>query len=301
MMENLLKKNLKKRRGWAKQTGTEAYRLYDWQIPEYPFFIDVYGKHFVVYDRTEEKDKERKAEMLNEINEALMKIFDVPSDQIVWKMRERQKGTGQYEKLARKNEKEVIREGERKYYVNLYDYLDTGLFLDHRPLRNQFQKSSQGEFLNLFSYTCAVGVAAALGGAKTTNVDISNTYLNWGKDNYRLNRLTLRNHQFIREDVLKWLEESREKFDVIFLDPPSFSNSKRMESKSFDVLRDQENLVTTCRKRLKRNGTLYFSNNHSKFRLAESLQSLNPKDITKDTIPFDFHNQKTHRCFKFIR
>ena len=293
----MLQKNLKKRFGWAKQTGTNAYRLYDWQIPEYPFFVDIYGDYVVVYDRTEARDVARKCQMLEELEVALKNLL--PDKEIIWKMRERQKGVDQYEKVDAKEERIQIQEGKRKYWVNLHDYLDTGLFLDHRPLRNEFQKNNQGDFLNLFSYTCSVGVAAALGGAKTTNVDISNTYINWGKDNYRLNNIKIDDHEFIRTDVLAWLKHEMNRYDVIFLDPPSFSNSKKMERNSFDVLRDQVDLVKACMYLLKPNGTLYFSNNHSKFRLDKKLQELNPQDITKKTIPMDFHNQKVHWCFRF--
>ena len=297
MIENLLSKNLKKRYGWAKQTGTNAYRLYDWQIPEYPFFVDIYGDYVVIYDRTEARDESRKGQMIEEIDLAIKNLFS--DKEIVWKMRERQKGTDQYEKVAAKGERIVVQEGKRQYWVNLHDYLDTGLFLDHRPLRNQFQKTNQGNFLNLFSYTCSVGLAAALGGAKTTNVDISNTYINWGQDNYGLNNINLDDHEFIREDVLAWLRNINKGYDVIFLDPPSFSNSKKMASNSFDVLRDQEDLVQACLAILNPGGSLYFSNNHSKFRLSDKLKELKPEDITKKTIPMDFHNQKVHWCFRF--
>ena len=301
MIENLLKKNLKKRQGWSKQAGIEAYRLYDWQIPEYPFYIDIYGNQVVVYDRTEKRDQSRKDQMLKDIDVALRNLLEITPENIIWKMRERQRGADQYEKVSTKEQRQIVGEGTRKYYVNLYDYLDTGLFLDHRPLRNQFHKQNQGKFLNLFSYTCSVGVAAAMGGAKTTNVDISNTYINWGQDNYKLNGLKLEGHRFIRDDVLSWLLKEPEKYDVIFLDPPSFSNSKKMESKSFDVLRDQDGLVMTCLEKLNPQGTLYFSNNHSKFRLSKNLLQQKPQDITKKTIPFDFHNQKVHWCFKFTK
>ena len=299
MLLNILKKNFKKRKGWAKQTGTEAYRLYDWQIPEYPFYIDLYGDEVVVYDRTEARDEGRKEQLLGEVQQALVELLEISDKSIVWKLRSRQKGKDQYEKISQTKKRKVVAEGKRKYYVNLHDYLDTGLFLDHRPLRNQFHKIKQGKFLNLFSYTCSVGVAAACGGAQTTNVDISNTYIGWGEENYKLNGLDLKQHKFVRGDVLGWLEKCTDKYDNIFLDPPSFSNSKKMESNSFDVLRDQNFLVKSCIARLNPGGTLYFSNNHSKFRLSKELQELNPKNITENTIPQDFHNKKVHWCFEF--
>ena len=202
MIENLLKKNIKKRKGWIKQVGIEAYRLYDWQIPEYPFYIDVYGDYIVVYDRTEKRDESRKSQLIDEVRNAILNLFDCPVDKVIWKLREKQKGKDQYEKLASDDHRIVVKEGPRKYWVNLFDYLDTGLFLDHRPLRSEFQKKNQGRFLNLFSYTCSVGLAAAIGGATTTNVDISKTYLNWGKDNYRLNNVRFDQHHFIHTDLL---------------------------------------------------------------------------------------------------
>lgn len=296
-----LQKNIRKLKGWLKTSNITAYRIYDWDIPGYPFFIDVYGPCFVVYDKTDDRDQDRHQEMCEEIIEFLTNNLGCPKNQIIWKVREKQKGRNQYQKV--KSEKRIyeVHEGPRKYRVNLTDYLDTGLFLDHRPLRNQFQKYNQESVLNLFSYTCSVGVAAALGGALTTNVDLSKTYLDWGKDNYYLNDIDVSQHEFIQENVLDWVQKGSSLFSTIFLDPPTFSNSKRMSQNSFEVGRDQNQLLESCLRRLKDGGKLYFSNNSSQFRLSAELQSQVHKDLTLKSHPQDFHNKKTHRCYLFIK
>jgi 23S rRNA (cytosine1962-C5)-methyltransferase/23S rRNA (guanine2445-N2)-methyltransferase / 23S rRNA (guanine2069-N7)-methyltransferase len=187
----------------------------------------------------------------------------------------------------------------------LWDYLDTGLFLDHRPIRYQFLKKSKDKnFLNLFCYTASVSVMAAVGGARTYSVDMSKTYLEWAKENFKLNNLDISLHKFVEEDVLQYIENINRKlelqnyFDTIFLDPPTFSNSKSMKT-DFDVERDQNWLVENVIKLLKPDGVLYFSNNKRDFKLSPELSSrFKVKTITKDTIPVDFHDMKIHHCFE---
>ena len=298
---NRLVKNKKKLKGWLKSANITAFRLYDWDIPGYPFFIDVYGDHFVIYDKTDSRDEDRHEQICREISDTLHTRLDVPEDKIIWKVRERQKGRNQYQPLGKQGLEVVVREGSRKYLTNLTDYLDCGLFLDHRPIRDHFQKNNQGEFLNLFSYTCSVGLAAALGGAKTTNVDLSKTYLDWGESNYRINDLDPGQHRFLHGDVLEWLEKKGSLFHSIFLDPPTFSNSKRMKDASFDVQRDQLRLMKGCLDRLEPGGVLYFSNNASKFRLDAGLKQALDEDLTDWSHPKDSHNRRTHVCFRFTR
>ena len=189
--KNRIEKNLKKLHPWAHKNKIEAYRLYDKDIPEYPFLIDIYKDHCVVYDKTElvDQGKNKTEIILQAIKDALGK----PDNLIVLKKRERQSGSSQYNKLQSKNEKIVVLENGVPIYVNLWDYLDTGLFLDHRPMRYFFLKHSKGKkLLNLFSYTCTVSLMAAVGGAKTVSVDMSKNYLNWGQDNFKLNSINPR-------------------------------------------------------------------------------------------------------------
>lgn len=298
---NRLVKNQKKLKGWLKSKNISAFRLYDWDIPGYPFFIDVFGEYFVVYDRTDSRDTDRHEALCREVTEGLVTALQVPQNKIIWKVRERQKGRSQYQPLGDRSLNTVVSEGPREYIVNLTDYLDCGLFLDHRPIRDHFHKHNQGCFLNLFSYTCSVGVAAALGGAQTTNVDLSKTYLDWGEANYAKNGLNPGEHKFLHGDVLDWLEKPGSVFDTIFLDPPTFSNSKRMKDASFDVQRDQVRLVKGCFSRLKPGGALFFSSNASKFRLDPLLRPALDEDLTDWSHPRDYHNRKTHVCFRFLK
>lgn len=300
MIKNRLEKNLKKLKSWSERNKIEAFRLYDRDIPEYPFIVDIYNDHFVIYDKSDplrDKDKNH----LPHVQEALKSIFHADDSKIVIKKRERQEGLKQYEKLAAKEETFTVRESQALLKVNLYDYLDTGLFLDHRPMRQKIFKTAQEKnFLNLFCYTGSVSVFAALGGASTTSVDMSQTYLRWAQDNFEMNNLDPANHRFINADVLDWLRTQKlaNTFDIIFLDPPTFSNSKKMED-TFEVERDQDFLVDQCMGMLRAGGVLYFSNNKRKFKISEQILSkYRVKDITEDSIPQDFHDKKIHNCFE---
>ncbi|AGH96507.1 class I SAM-dependent methyltransferase [Pseudobdellovibrio exovorus] len=308
MIRNRLEKNLKKLIPWAEKNQIEAYRLYDRDIPEFPFLVDRYKDHFVVYDKSQKIDEEKNHLPL--LLQALKEIFQVSDSNLVVKRRIRQKGTEQYQKLDTKNEKFAIKENGVSLYVNLWDYLDTGLFLDHRPIRYRFLKKTSGHrFLNLFCYTASASVMAAMGGATTYSVDMSKTYLDWAKENFQLNGLSTQTHFFYEEDVLKFIQHAPEwpdfasSFDTIFLDPPTFSNSKNMKT-DFDVERDQVLLISNVMKLLKPDGVLVFSNNKRDFRLSEEIQTkFQIKNITKDSIPVDVHDQKIHHCFeiRFLR
>lgn len=300
MIKNRLEKNLKKLKSWAERNKIEAYRLYDRDIPEYPFIVDVYKDHYLIHDKSDafiDKDKNH----LPLVAEALIEIFQCPSEKIILKKRERQEGLNQYEKTGETSDRFVVRESQAEFYVNLHDYLDTGLFLDHRPMRYKIFKSvRQKRFLNLFCYTGSVSVFAALGGAHTTSVDMSQTYIAWAQDNFKLNKLDPSQHEFINANALEWLDHAnpQTKYDVIFLDPPTFSNSKKMTD-TFEVEEDQEFLVSKCMNILAPGGVLYFSNNKRRFKLSPVLsQQYNVKDITAETIPQDFHDSKIHNCFE---
>lgn len=299
MIKNRLEKNYKKLKSWAERAQIEAYRLYDRDIPEYPYIVDIYKDHFLIYDKSDLRDVEKNH--LPHVQDALKALFKCDDSKIVIKKRERQEGLKQYEKLDAKEETFVVRESQALLKVNLYDYLDTGLFLDHRPMRQKVFKSVKDKkFLNLFCYTGSVSVFAALGGATTTSVDMSQTYLRWAQENFQLNNLDPAKHNFINADVLEWLRTTKlpNTFDVIFLDPPTFSNSKKMDE-AFEVERDQEFLVESCMNMLRPEGILYFSNNKRKFKISPAvLAKYKVKEITTESIPQDFHDKKIHNCFE---
>lgn len=303
MIKNRIEKNYKKLKTWAERAQIQAYRLYDRDIPEYPFIVDRYADKFLVYDKSDfilDKDKNH----LPHVLEALVSLFNCGAEDIIIKKRERQEGAKQYEKLDSQKNQFAIQESQAHFYVNLTDYLDTGLFLDHRPMRQKVYKSaSEKKFLNLFCYTGSVSVFAALAGARTTNVDMSQTYLKWAQDNFALNNLDFSGHSFVNANVLEWLQDNRhsKKFDMIFLDPPTFSNSKKMNA-AFDVEKDHIFLVSACMQMLQPDGILYFSNNKRSFKIAPEITSAyKVRDISKESIPQDFHDGKIHCCFEIRR
>jgi 23S rRNA (cytosine1962-C5)-methyltransferase len=300
---NRIEKNFKKIYPWAKRNQFEAWRLYDRDIPDFPFIVDIYKNSAVIYNKGDEKidSDPKKAHHFDELVSAIKKLPGFEISEFVHKDRARQKGEAQYEKLAEKNQFFSINEGKAKFLVNIHDYLDTGLFLDHRPMRYRIFKLSKNKtVLNLFCYTGSVSVWAALGGAKTTSVDMSATYIDWAQQNFKHNSIDLGPHEFIKQNALEYLEfqSGRSKFDIIFLDPPTFSNSKRMDD-FFEVEKDQEFLVNSAMSMLNPGGILFFSNNKRKFKISPTLTAkFNIADISKDTIPLDFHDPKIHQCYE---
>jgi 23S rRNA (guanine2445-N2)-methyltransferase / 23S rRNA (guanine2069-N7)-methyltransferase len=301
---NRLRKNVKKLEKWAKQQGIECYRLYDADLPDYNVAVDRYGSKVVVQEYAPPKtvDAQKARQRLFDVINATMSVLDISSSQLILKTRERQKGTSQYEKLAQKGEFLLVEEFDAKLWVNLTDYLDTGLFLDHRIARKMLGEMSKGkDFLNLFAYTGTASVHAGLGGARsTTTVDMSRTYLEWAEKNLRANGLTGRQHRLIQADCLSYLSMCDEQFDVIFIDPPTFSNSKRMAD-SFDVQRDHLALMKDLKRILRRNGTIMFSNNKRGFQMdldGLSKLGLTAKEITSQTLSQDFaRNRQIHNCW----
>ncbi|QBQ64364.1 bifunctional 23S rRNA (guanine(2069)-N(7))-methyltransferase RlmK/23S rRNA (guanine(2445)-N(2))-methyltransferase RlmL [Actinobacillus indolicus] len=301
---NRLTKNIKKIEKWAKQQGLDAYRLYDADLPEYNLAVDRYGDHIVVQEYAAPKniDENKARQRLLDAVSATLYVTGVETNKLVLKVRQRQKGTNQYEKLANKGDYFFVNEYGAKLWVNLTDYLDTGLFLDHRLTRKMVGEMAKGKtFLNLFAYTGSATVHAALNGAKsTTTVDMSNTYLNWAEQNLELNNISLRNHRLHQADCLQWLADCRERFELIFVDPPTFSNSKRMEN-SWDVQRDHIALMKQLKRILTANGTIVFSNNKRGFKmdfdgLAEL--GLTAENISHKTLPLDFErNPHIHNCW----
>lgn len=301
---NRITKNLRKISKWLKRERIEAYRLYDKDIPEFPYIVDIYRDYAIIYERgisSQKVSPDIRNKHLNQVFAAIENVLKISSDKIVLKQRQVQKGSQQYEKINTTNNRLIVSEGELDFYVNPFDYLDTGLFLDHRSLRRVVLESNNNKkVLNLFAYTGSISVAAACSGATVTTVDMSNTYINWAKDNFRLNDLRIDDHKFVRENVFDFLRQVREKFDTIILDPPSFSNSKKMQG-SFDVQRDHSGLIHMCMKCLNQDGVLFFSNNNRKFKIdAEISNQYEVKDITDSTIPKDFRDRKIHCCFKIL-
>ncbi len=302
MFANRLQKNFSHLQKWAKRNHITCYRVYDADLPEYAFAIDLYNDFAVLQEYAAPASIEvHKAEKRTlEVLQAVPMVLGISPNHVVVKQRKQQRGLNQYQKLSQTQKTQIVQEGEARFKVNLYDYLDTGLFLDHRPLRLRFAKLSKDtRFLNCFCYTASASVHAALAGALTTNIDLSNTYLRWAEDNFKLNRIHKGKHQFIQYDCLEWLKITRDRFDVIFLDPPSFSNSKRMEA-TLDVQRDQEALINSAMRLLIPGGTLYFSTNLRQFKLSPNLSAhFAIKDISAETIDVDFkRNQRIHHCFE---
>ncbi|MDR0805816.1 MAG: bifunctional 23S rRNA (guanine(2069)-N(7))-methyltransferase RlmK/23S rRNA (guanine(2445)-N(2))-methyltransferase RlmL [Enterobacteriaceae bacterium] len=301
---NRLRKNVKKLDKWAKQEGIECYRLYDADLPEYNLALDRYGHKYVLQEYAAPKtvDPQKARQRLFDAINATLAVLNIPASALVLKVRERQKGKSQYEKLAQKGEFFLVNEFGAKLWVNLTDYLDSGLFLDHRIARRMLgQMSKDKDFLNLFAYTGSASVHAGIGGARsTTTVDMSRTYLEWAERNLRANNLTGRQHRLIQADCLAWMHETHEQFDLIFIDPPTFSNSKRMEN-SFDVQRDHLALMADLKRMLRPNGTIMFSNNKRGFKMdLDGLAKLGLKaqEISEKTLSVDFaRNRQIHNCW----
>ena len=303
--KNRLQKNLKKLKSYIQKNGIEAYRIYNKDIPEYPYQIDIYGSDAVIYEQGKKLGDEEapiRIQHQKDIELAIHEVFNITLDKQHFKIRQKQKGNEQYKPLAAgSDEYFIVNEQPFKFLVNLERYLDTGLFLDHRPLRQHLLKTTaEKSVLNLFSYTCSLSVAAATGGATVTSIDMSRTYLDWGMENFVINDLDPKVHRFIQADVLKELQhmiEANVKFDVILLDPPSFSNSKRMEE-DLDIDRDHPILIRDCMKLLNQEGTLYFSTNKRKFELHRIIsETYECKEISQWTIPQDFHQSFIHQAY----
>ncbi|QSA98307.1 bifunctional 23S rRNA (guanine(2069)-N(7))-methyltransferase RlmK/23S rRNA (guanine(2445)-N(2))-methyltransferase RlmL [Methylococcus sp. EFPC2] len=309
MFGNRLRKNLKTLGRWARQNGVSCYRLYDADLPEYAVAVDVYqgDKTWVTiqeYEAPTSVAADKAESRLVEVLAVVPATLEIPPEQVYLKVRRKQKGTAQYEKQAGLGRFHRVEEGGCAFWVNFEDYLDTGLFLDHRPTRLMVGKMAHGKrFLNLFAYTGAATVHAAVGGAgASTTVDMSNTYLEWAKRNLELNGVSGKQHELIQADCLGWLEAEAAKrtrrYDLIFLDPPTFSNSKRM-SGAFDVQRDHVALIEQAASLLAPGGVLIFSTNFRKFKLDRTaLSGLSVEDVSRQTIPKDFErNPRIHQCY----
>ncbi len=301
-LKNRMRKNYRYVRKWAKRTQTNCFRIYDREIKEYPLAIDFYDGRFCVHYFTSSREcDEPRQDLYDEAVSAICSIFNTSADSIYWRTRIKREKTQQYEKNSKSDEFFTVLEYGVKFKVNLLDYLDTGLFLDHRETRKVVSSMAHGKrLLNLFAYTCSFSVHAALAGAAfTKSVDMSNTYTDWGRDNFLLNSISLKNNPIVREDCLKFLDEEKgEKYDLIVIDPPTISRSKKMDQ-MFDVQVDYARLISKAFPLLSREGTIFFSTNSRKFDFDEQLfPDSSIQEISQKTIPIDFHNQKIHRCWK---
>lgn len=354
LLENRISKRYKHLRKWAKRTGVFCFRLYDRDIPEIPLAVDIYeeepdaskamghdesaggdstatsnkGRMFAriaLYERPYEKQEDEELAWLNAMKASVAKVLGIPEDAIITKVRRRQSGDSQYEKEDVKTLAFITREQGLRFKVNLSDYIDTGLFFDHRPLRLTVQGEAAGKrVLNLYCYTGAFSVYAAAGeAAHIDSVDLSGKYLGWAEENMRLNGFSDKSkYRFIEGDVTTFLAnvsgkiapaaENRDKhqngkhenagYDIIILDPPTFSNSKKTDT-MLDINRDWPSLIESCTSLLSENGVLYFSTNSRKLAFDEKKipEDFSAKDITSSTIPEDFRNERIHRVWKIQR
>jgi 23S rRNA (guanine2445-N2)-methyltransferase / 23S rRNA (guanine2069-N7)-methyltransferase len=306
MLANRLRKNDRKLRAWRKREAVNCYRIYDRDIPELPFAIDRYGDALVIAEYARRREEEERgasghAEWLEAMVAAAGDALNVSPDQRFLKRRQRQRGEAQYERNERRGVESVVTEGGLNFLVNLSDYLDVGLFLDHRPARGWVREMAEGaRLLNLFAYTGSFSVYAASVGAHTTTVDLSNTYLDWAKQNMALNGIDDNEHSFVHTDARRFLEraKSRDPYDIIVLDPPTFSTSSGMTG-TFDVQRDHVQLIDAARACLVRGGLLYFSTNLRTFKLAEQAgEGFRVEDRSDASIPIDFRNRRIHKLWR---
>ena len=305
---NRLKKMKRHLWKWADRSGIAAFRVYHKDIPELPFSVDWYDGyiHMAEFRRPHERSVEEHNAWLDEMMVVAAHALGVAEDRVFLKVREQQKGKAQYERQGRQGFWLEVPEHGLMFLVNLTDYIDTGLFLDHRELRRQVATWAKGKrVLNLFSYTAAFTCYAAVGGAKsTTSVDLSNTYTDWARQNLELNGILGDHHQLVTEDVLTFLQDAarkHRKYDLIVLDPPTFSNSKKMDW-NLDIQRDHVKLINLCASVLEKNGTLLFSTNRQGFRLTRGKLDLRDvKDVTKMTMPKDFQGSGIHKAWTMRR
>ncbi len=309
MVANRLRKNRKRLSSWRRRASVSCYRVYDADLPEYAAAVDLYHRdadgalfaHVQEYQAPARIPEAVSAGRFDELLAAVAQVFDLAPAQLAVKTRRRGKGGSKYGRFQNRGEVLVVREGPVRLEVNLHDYLDTGLFLDHRPMRLRVGQEARGRrLLNLFCYTGAVTVHGAAGGAcSTTSVDLSATYLDWAARNLRLNDLDGPGHRLEQADVMRWLASGADQYDLIFCDPPTFSNSKRADD--FDVQRHHVALLELAMARLAPGGVLWFSNNFRRFKLdQEGLAAFAAvTDISPSTLDPDFQrNTRIHHCWE---
>jgi len=301
---NRLRKNLKKTLSWADKEGIECFRIYDRDMAEYNVTIDIFGKwvHVQEYAAPSSISESMAAQRFQLVLAEVRNILGAGRDRVYIKTRKRQKGKAQYQgKAKRKGKLFEVREGACSFLVNFTDYLDTGLFLDHRNTRMRIGREAEGKrFLNLYGYTGTATVHAVLGGAvSSTTVDLSSTYLQWAEKNYSLNGIYTDRHQLVHSDCISWLRESSDYFDLIFVDPPTFSNTRK-KARVFDVQKDHSTLLRLAMSRLRENGLLIFSTNFRSFKLDDELtEQYICHNISRKSIPRDFRqSSRVHQCWE---
>jgi 23S rRNA G2069 N7-methylase RlmK/C1962 C5-methylase RlmI len=296
--KNRLTKNFRHYGKWAKRQGISCFRVYDNDIPGTPLAVDIYEGivHIAEYARDHGMEADEHAKWLSECVQVTSEVLDIHPDSIFLKYRQRQKGMRQYERFSRAGAEYIVHENGLNFVIRPAEYLDVGLFLDHRNTRQMVRKESQGKrVLNLFAYTGSFSVYAAAGGAASTlTVDMSNTYLQWADRNLSLNGFVSGQHKLLREPI-------REQFDLIVLDPPTFSNSKRMHG-TLDTQRDHIWMLNSALQLCAPGGTIYFSTNYRRFKLEEdAIRASKIQDISKQTVPEDFRNERIHQCFRISK
>lgn len=303
-LKNCIRNTYRHVRKWAKRTNTNAFRIYDRQLPHYQVAIDFYDGRFCVQYFARFKDVDEPPEdVFDEVNHCLESLFGARPEAVYWRTRIRRDKTEQYEKTGESKEFFTVFEYGVKFKVNLVDYLDTGLFLDHRETRRYVASQSKGKrLLNLFAYTCSFSVHAAVAGAAfTKSVDMSNTYTAWGRENFLLNGCSVQNNEIVREDCLKFLVDevkAGQKYDVIVIDPPTLSRSKKMDQ-MFDIQEDYVFLIQGALRLLSSGGQIFFSTNSRQFVFDEShFEGCVILDVSSKTIPLDFYKKNIHRCWR---
>lgn len=304
---NRLRKVDRHLRRWPTRRGITCYRLYERDIPEVPLVVDRYedALHIAEFERPHERTPAEHADWLDYLVRTAAETLEVPRELAFLKHRARQRGSSQYERVAEQQAIRVVQEGGLKFQVNLSDYLDTGLFLDHRQTRSMVRDLAEGKrFLNLFAYTGSFTVyAAASGASETTTVDLSPTYQDWAAENLRLNGFTGAQHRFVRSDAMQFLEglPAGQLYDLVVVDPPTFSNSKRLEE-DWDIQRDHITLLRAVIAHTSPGGVIFFSTNSRRFKLDEAaLAGVTIREISKQTVPEDFRNKRIHRCWRMHR
>ncbi len=302
-----LVKRAKHLRRWPTRQGITCFRLYERDIPEIPLVVDQYADHLHMteYERPHDRDPALHANWLDLMAQTAAKALEIPIKQVFFKRRSRQKGDTQHQRMAEENYEICVTEGGLKFWVNLSDYVDTGLFLDHRVTRSMFRSDAAGKrILNLFAYTGAFSVYGAAGGAaETTTVDWSNSYLQWARRNMETNGFNGATHQFVRSDSLSFLQSLEEKplFDLAIVDPPTFSNSKRTE-RDWEVQSGYVELLNAVLRRMPTGGIVYFSNNFRQFKFdATLIPAAMIHEISNQTVPADFRNRRIHRCWRMVK
>lgn len=308
-IQNRLKKNFDKLKPWADRIGTEAFRLYDRDIPEYPFVIEVFNQYAILWDRSDFEIDRDKSHHLTETLNALTSLGYDRNKTVVKKREIKDRRSEQYSPLSRRNIEVSVLESGHHFLINPYDYLDCGLFLDHRLLRKLIadevkdvrKKQGRCSVLNLFCYTGSISVYAAKAGATVTSADLSSKYLDWSERNFIANHLMTANHRFLEVDILDWLKSGEAgrtgPYDIVVCDPPTFSNSKKMVG-TFDVERDHKWLIGTLLTLLKDAGVLFFSTNKRGFKIDPAIE--NVVDISEKTLPKDFHDSKIRKAYRII-